>query len=374
VRDRSITLLNNQGLDQHGGGVRILERLAAHFARHNRVVVVAETAAGERAFAQRVIPPLAPPRGPSWRWQPLRKVRHLARVVPGIVGAADVVIALDPHFHGAVARLRPRLAAYVSLSAAPRQEWFGERGTTALSRALQYAWIERRMVRRCGVHVVASEFHANEIRRFERLPRFAPLVLPPVFPVAGARPTTAAPPPLVLVVARLIALKNVDLAIDLAERMHDVACRFVIVGDGDQRERLERRARPLGERVRFAGSTDAAPFYREATVLLQPSRYESFGITVVEAMQHGVVPVCGRPGPRCATASAEIVVEGVSGLLFDLDDVAAGERVLRELLANDARRAALAAGAQRRAHELLARDYATEVEAALDAATTERGR
>jgi len=367
VRDRHITLLNNQGLDQHGGGVRILDRLAAHFAKHNRVQVVAESAAAAREVAQRTLPPLPTPRGPAWRWQPLRKVRHLARVVPSLVGRPDVVICLDPHFHAAIAQLCPKLSVYISLSAAPRQEWFAERGTTAAARALQYAWIERRMVARSHVQVVASRFHANEIRRFEMLPCFRPLVLAPVFAPANAQPTAATAPPTVLVVARLIRLKNVGLAVDLAERTRDIPCRFVIVGDGDQRGMLEARARWLGDRVKFVGGIDAAPFYHEATVLLHSSRYESFGISLVEAMQHGVVPLCGKPGRRCATATDEIVTDGVSGVLWDLDDMDGVERALRSLLGDANRRAALAGGARARANELLARDYATDIENALDA-------
>jgi glycosyltransferase involved in cell wall biosynthesis len=368
VRDRSITLLNNQGLDQHGGGVRILERLAEHFGRANRVRILAESAAPDRPFAQHTIQRAAAARGLAWRWQPLRKVRHLARVVPPLLADADVLICLDAHFVAAVARVRPRLCAYISLSALPRQEWFAERGTTALLRALQYAWIERRMLRHADLRVVASEFQAREIRRYELLPRLQPLVLPPVFAVPGAVRTTASLPGTVLVVARLVRLKNVDRVLALAERTRDLDCRFVVVGDGDQRAALERRARPLGDRVRFLGSVDARPLYREATALLHMSRYESFGIALVEAMQHGVVPLCGAPGRGCATASAEIVVDGVSGLWFDLDDPAAGERALRSLFGDPARRALLGEGAQARAQQLLRRDYAAELERALEGA------
>ncbi|MEO6593929.1 MAG: glycosyltransferase family 4 protein [Planctomycetota bacterium] len=366
MRDRSITLLNNQGLDQHGGGVRILGRLAEHFARANDVRIIAESKSGDRPFAQDTFAPLPAPHGPAWRWQPLRKLRHLARVVPPLLANADVVICLDPHFVQALAAVRPRLCVYISLSAVPRQEWFAERGTTALLRALQYAWIERRMCKCSDLQVVASQFHAREIRRFECLRGLAPLVLPPAFAVPDAVRTTAGKPSLVLVVARLVRLKNVDRVIELAELTQDLDCRFVVVGDGDQREALEQRAQPLGDRVQFVGGVEAGPFYREATALLHMSRYESFGIVLVEAMQHGVVPVCGAPGRRCKTATAEIVVDGVSGLWFDLDDLRSAERVLRELLGDPQRCTQLSAGAEARAQQLLSRDYAADLERALE--------
>lgn len=360
MSDRSITLLNNQGLDQHGGGVRILAALAAHLSRRHRVRVVAESAADERPFLQATIPALSPARGPSWRWQPLRKVRHLARVVPPLFAGADpdVVVCLDPHFVGAVARLRPRRCVYVSLSAVPRQEWFAENGLTAVWRAAMYAWIERRMMARADVRVVASDFHAREVRRFELLPRARLHVVPPALPIAGARATATVEPPIVLVVARLVPAKNVECALALAERTRDLPCRFVIVGDGDRRSALAARAAALGDRVTFAGAVDAAPWFRDATVLLHPSRYESFGMVLVEAMQHGVVPLCGAPGPRCRTASGEIVTEGASGSFFDLDDPATGERALRRLLTDLPLRRTLSAGAMARAAELLQRDYA----------------
>ncbi len=75
-----------------------------------------------------------------------------------------------------------------------------------------------------------------------------------------------------------------------------------------------------------------------------PHRFEHFGISVVEAMSAGLVPVVfGAAGP------AEIVTDGSHGLHFStLDQLAA---LTGELIDDPARRAALAAGARTRAEE-----------------------
>lgn len=75
-----------------------------------------------------------------------------------------------------------------------------------------------------------------------------------------------------------------------------------------------------------------------------PHRFEHFGISTVEAMSAGLVPVVfGAAGP------AEVVEDGTSGVLVhDLDGFVFATR---SLVADPARRAALAAGARQRAEE-----------------------
>jgi phosphatidylinositol alpha-1,6-mannosyltransferase len=72
---------------------------------------------------------------------------------------------------------------------------------------------------------------------------------------------------------------------------------YLIVGDGDDRPRLEALAKELGvhERVRFAGflpAEDLPEHYRLADVFVMPSTGEGFGIAFLEAMASGL-PVIG---------------------------------------------------------------------------------
>lgn len=79
-------------------------------------------------------------------------------------------------------------------------------------------------------------------------------------------------PGLVLHVGRLVEKKGTDVLIDAVARIHDA--QLVVIGDGPERARLERRAAGLGERVRFLGSLaagDVAEWMRRASFLAAPS-------------------------------------------------------------------------------------------------------
>lgn len=66
--------------------------------------------------------------------------------------------------------------------------------------------------------------------------------------------------------------------------------------------------------------------YRACDAVLVPSRYEGFGYTALEAM------ACGKPvvGFRCGAVD-EVVIEGETGLLCDIDDLDALEQSCRHL-------------------------------------------
>lgn len=63
------------------------------------------------------------------------------------------------------------------------------------------------------------------------------------------------------------------------------------------------------------GAHDDMPlFYRSIDVLLQPSRFENFGLAYAEAMACGVVVLAGQRG-----GGSEIITDGVNGFLVDPD-------------------------------------------------------
>jgi phosphatidylinositol alpha-1,6-mannosyltransferase len=105
-----------------------------------------------------------------------------------------------------------------------------------------------------------------------------------------------------------------------------------VVGDGDDRARLEEKAAKLdlAECIRFWGRVsdeELCDLYRRAAVFAMPSRQEGFGLVYAEAMWHGV-PCIGST----ADAAGQVIRDGETGLLVPYDDVPAlGEALIRIL-------------------------------------------
>lgn len=95
---------------------------------------------------------------------------------------------------------------------------------------------------------------------------------------------------------------------------------LVLIGEGKDRERLEELVENLGisEKVRFLGfRSDPLPFMKNALALVHSSKFEGFGLVLVEAMALGT-PVIASD---CKSGPAEILEEGKSGILFRVGDV-----------------------------------------------------
>jgi phosphatidylinositol alpha-1,6-mannosyltransferase len=96
--------------------------------------------------------------------------------------------------------------------------------------------------------------------------------------------------------------------------------RLVIAGEGDDRERLEKKARGLeiASKVLFTGfvsEATLAELYRRCAAFVMPSRGEGFGLVYLEAMRAGRPCVAAR-----GSAAEEVVEDGVTGWLVDPDD------------------------------------------------------
>ncbi|MCS3700206.1 glycosyltransferase involved in cell wall biosynthesis [Salinibacter ruber] len=104
----------------------------------------------------------------------------------------------------------------------------------------------------------------------------------------------------------------------LAEEVPDLA--YLICGDGDDRPRLEAKAKRLGveDRTVFAGyvpEEEKADHYRLADAFVMPGRGEGFGIAYLEALACGVPVVASS-----ADASQEAVLDGELGTVVDPSD------------------------------------------------------
>lgn len=101
----------------------------------------------------------------------------------------------------------------------------------------------------------------------------------------------------------------------LAESRPDIT--YLIVGEGDDRRRLEALARATGvaDCVLFAGTvTDAElpDYYRVADVFVMPSVQEGFGIVLLEAAASGLPTVAGD-----IDGSPDALADGALGRLVD---------------------------------------------------------
>ena len=81
-----------------------------------------------------------------------------------------------------------------------------------------------------------------------------------------------------------------------------------------------------------------------AHVLLMPSEMESFGLVALEAMACGVAPVATNVG-----GVPELIINGESGFMEPVGDIAAQAGRAVELLTNDALHQRISAAGRRRA-------------------------
>ncbi len=192
-------------------------------------------------------------------------------------------------------------------------------------------------------------------------------------------PTSNVPtsPPMVLFVGRLEARKGIDVFLDAAELVlanHDHVA-FVVAGDDGRPSPTgttypdEWRTRQLegGDRLSFVGPVgdgELAELLRQSTVVVMPSRYESFGLVVVEAMMHGRAVVASAVG-----GIRELVEEGVTGHLVPVGDPRHLAGVLTDLLADPERAAAMGRAGRTRYEQHFSTDRAAErLETVLEAA------
>ncbi len=82
--------------------------------------------------------------------------------------------------------------------------------------------------------------------------------------------------------------------------------------------------------------------YSRAAVVVVPSRYESFGLVVIEAMRAGVPVISTAVG-----GLAELIDDQITGLLVPVDDSVALARAITDLLNDAARRQATGAAGRR---------------------------
>ncbi|PSF39214.1 glycosyl transferase [Aphanothece hegewaldii CCALA 016] len=133
--------------------------------------------------------------------------------------------------------------------------------------------------------------------------------------------------PLLLYVGRVSAEKQIDQIKPVLETIPDA--RLAIVGNGPHRESLE--AHFAGTKTHFVGylqGEELASAFASADAFVFPSRTETLGLVLLEAMAAGCPVVAAASG-----GIPDIVTDGVNGYLFDPNDPHGAIKATQRLLA-----------------------------------------
>lgn len=172
-------------------------------------------------------------------------------------------------------------------------------------------------------------------------------------PAAPSRPTPeeagiTAGAPLALAVGRLIPQKDhaTLLAAFARVRAERPDARLAILGSGPLESDLRNLATRLGigDAVALPGRTEIRDWLGRADAFAHSSRWEGFGIVLLEAMLAGLPIVATR-----VSAVPEIVVEGETGFLVEAGDAKGLARGLGRLLADRELARRLGSAGERRA-------------------------
>jgi glycosyltransferase involved in cell wall biosynthesis len=147
--------------------------------------------------------------------------------------------------------------------------------------------------------------------------------------------------PVLLAAARLVIKEHPSVQFVLAGASHPTLPQVEIdslIRDYD----LESHVNQTGH----LSSEELARLYREASVCILPSYYETFGLAALEAMAYGKPVIATHAG-----GLAEVVEDGKTGLLVPPDDADALAMAMIELLGNPTRRTEMGNAGYERARE-----------------------
>lgn len=128
--------------------------------------------------------------------------------------------------------------------------------------------------------------------------------------------------------------KRTDRVIDIWKELEPMYpdWKLTIVGDGDDRDDLEKRIHEYGlKRVEITGFVNPINYYKRSSILLLTSEYEGFGLVVAEAMSYGVVPVVYNS----FETAKDLITDGYNGILVEKPFSVSGfVRRVQELMEN----------------------------------------
>ncbi len=168
-------------------------------------------------------------------------------------------------------------------------------------------------------------------------------------------------------VGRIVHQKGLDLGLRALAQLKDLEWEWCIAGDGPQMDALKSLAQELGisERVTFLGwqsREELTQWYHHSNLFLFPSRHEGMPNAVLEAMSSGLPVVATR-----IAGNDELVLDGVTGLLVNAEDVGSLRDGLSRLIVEEKVRMQMGQASRRRVEdeyswENVARQYSDLLE------------
>lgn len=193
-----------------------------------------------------------------------------------------------------------------------------------------------KVVKESDYYVVLCEDYAKQIRKItgDDNPAHIVSISNPI-DLSGMETDMSIKKNQVLFVGRLNEQKRVDRLLriwaEVEKRLNDWG--LVIVGDGDAREKYEEYARGLRlTTVRFVGNVNSSQAMKRSKIVVMVSSHEGFGMTLIEGMSVGTVPVAFDS----YSALRDIVDDGVNGFRIKTWDYADFARKIVELANNHA--------------------------------------
>jgi len=185
---------------------------------------------------------------------------------------------------------------------------------------------DRQASERVDHFIACSKAVQNRIHKYYK--RESVVIYPPVqFPIS--QPTADHPQggkkEFYLIVSRLQKYKRIDLAV---EAFNKLGLKLIIIGDGPEKENLQRIAKKNIKFLGFQPNEVVAKYYQDCTAFIFPSE-DDFGIAPVEAMSYGKPVLAHRKG-----GALETMVEGKTGEFFDYQNSAILADGIRRLRLN----------------------------------------
>lgn len=168
---------------------------------------------------------------------------------------------------------------------------------------------------------VSRRIHQGAAEKFPQLPLFDVENFSNLKPMAVK--DAPSKPPVIGGLGRLHAIKGFDILLHAVARLRDAGLdfRLKLGGEGPAQAELQALTVALGlqDRVEFSGwISDPMEFLAGIDLFVVPSREESFGLVVIEAMAAGVPVIASDTEGPC-----EVLKDGTLGTLFAREDTEA---------------------------------------------------